>query len=141
MAEFATIAQIAALTGVTVDAATRNLAAQAVELATGQIEAVQRENATDRDLYWLRLACAYQAVWLQAQPDYLTRNNVQQVSQDGQSVTGGADWLALGPLARKAVRKLSWRSPRMVGRPDLALKTDRDPLSEGSDVFQHWSPL
>ena len=141
MAEFATIAQIAALTGVTVDAATRSLAAQAVELATGQIEAVERENTTDRDLYWLRLACAYQAAWLNAQPDYLTRNNVQQVSQDGQSVTGGADWLTLAPLARKAVRKLSWRSPRMVGRPDLALKTDRDPLSSASDAFHNWRPL
>lgn len=141
MAEFATIAQIAALTGVTVDESARNLAAQAVELATGLIEAVDRPEVTDRDRYWLKLACAYQAAWLQAQPDYLTRNHVTNVSQDGQSVTGGPDWLTLAPNARKAVRKLSWRGPRMVGRRDPMLRVRRDPLSSASDVLHSWRPL
>lgn len=145
MAVFAEIAEITTLTGVTVDATTRALAAQAVEIATGLIEGTleDRVDISDRDRYWLKLACSYQAAWLEAQPDYLTRNDVATVSQDGQSATGGAhDWLTLSPLARKATKRLSWRGTRPLATGALS-RTERLALAlrESGDAKHEWRPI
>jgi len=113
---WATTAEVLAATGRNVDAITRNLAAQSIEMSTGLIEAVERVDISDRDRYWLKLAVSYQAAWLLAQPDYLERNAVASASQDGQSATAGnADWLTLSPQARKCLKRLSWRGLRSVG--------------------------
>lgn len=145
MAEFATLEQVAELTGVTVDAPTRLLAAQAVEIATGLIEGTlaERVDISDRDLYFLRLMCSYQAAWLMAQPDYLTRNDVATASQDGQSATGGAhDWLTLSPLARKASKRLSWRGTRPLATGTLS-RAERLALAlrESGDDRETWRPI
>lgn len=144
MAEFATIAQVAELTGASVDAQTRLLAAQAVEMSTGLVEGTlaERVDMTARDLYFLRLACAYQAAWLNVQPDYLTRNDVKSVSHDGQAAQGNPDWLTLAPLARKATKRLSWRGTRSLNtgtltrRERLALA-----LQESGDDRHAWRPI
>lgn len=141
MAVFATIEQVAELTGVTVTAATRKLAAQAVELSTGLIEAVERVDLTDRDAYFLRLACAYQAAWLEGQPDYLTRTNLSSASADGQSATGGPDWLTLSPMARKAIKRLSWAGTRSAMIGAVAARAVVDPLSELADDRLAWRPI
>lgn len=145
MAEFAQIAEITTLTGVTVDAATRSLAAQAVELSTGLIEGTldERVDIVDRDLYWLKLMCAYQAAWLVAQPDYLTRNDVATASQDGQAATGGTrDWLTLSPLARKASKRLSWRGTRSLATGTLS-RVERQALAlrESGDDRLTWRAI
>ncbi|MGL4176104.1 MAG: hypothetical protein ACRCSN_08490, partial [Dermatophilaceae bacterium] len=112
---WATIAEVEQLTGQVVTSATRVQAVTSIELHCGLIEGVLRADVADRDLYWLKLATAYQAAWLSAQPDYLERNAVSTAAQDGQSATmGNADWLTLAPLARKAIKRLSWRGPRSV---------------------------
>ena len=144
MAEFATIAQVAELTGVTVDAPTRLLAAQAVEISTGLIEGTlaERVDITDRDLYFLRLMCAYQAAWLVAQPDYLTRNDVKSAAQDGQSATGGPDWLTLGPLARKTSKRLSWRGTRSLNTGALTRRERLElAIAESGDARHEWRPI
>ena len=143
MAQFATLEQVAELTGATVDAPTRSLAAQAVELSTGLIEGTldTRLDVSDRDLYFLRLACAYQAAWLQGQPDYLTRNDVTASSFDGQSATGGADWLKLSPMARTAIKRLSWAGTRSALIGDRARLKHADPLGELADDFEQWRPI
>lgn len=145
MAEFASIAEIAALTGATVDEPTRLLAAQAVEIATGLIEGTlaERVDISDRDLYWLKLMTCYQAAWLVAQPDYLTRNDVASASQDGQSATGASqDWLTLAPLARKTSRRLSWRGTRPLATGTLS-RTERLALAlrESGDAKHEWRPI
>lgn len=112
---WADIAEIATLTGVTVDAPTRALAAAAVELSCGAIESVTRIYMTNRDGYWLRQAVCFQAAWLYDQPDYLVRSAVTEVQEDGQrAFSGNADWLTLAPLARKAIKRLSWRGTRTI---------------------------
>lgn len=141
---FADIAEIETLTGVTVDEATRNLAAQAIELATGLIEGTlaERVDISDRDLYFLRLACSYQAAWLNAQPDYLTRNDVKTAAQDGQSATGGPDWLTLSPLARKACKRLSWRGTRSLATGTLTRAERLEfALRESGDDRHTWRPI
>lgn len=112
---FATVAQILATVKKNVTEDTRDLAAQAIELHTGLIEAVERKDISDRDRYWLMLATSYQAAWLLTQPDYLERNAVSAVTQNGQSATAGnPDWLTLAPMARKALKRMSWRGVRTV---------------------------
>ncbi|MCU1617788.1 MAG: hypothetical protein JWO98_5328 [Frankiales bacterium] len=162
---WATLTDIENLLGVTVDAKARMVAVNAIELTTGAIEAVPRPLMYDRDRYWLKLAVCYQAAWIASQPDYLERNAVTAVSQDGQSATGAnAEWLILAPLARKALKRVSWRGPRK-----MAVGTDRttsfaggddsidrpllpgvvttggpigpDPLGDISDYGAAWSPL
>lgn len=138
---WASVADITAATGVTVNASTRSIAANAIELTTGLIEAVERTDVSDRDRYWLKLAVCYQAAWIVAQPDYLERNAIASASQDGQAATGGnPDWLVLAPLARKALKRLSWRGVRTVstqpGRRAVVNVNDDD----YEDTLD-WSPV
>lgn len=131
------------LTGKTIDVLTRNIAAMAVELHTGLIESVPREDMTRRDRYWLRQAVAFQAAWLLTQPDYLDRLAVRGIQQEGQSAeAGNPDWLTLAPLARKALRKLSWRSGmRSIDTSYEARRLRLDPLLEVMDDYQTWRPI
>lgn len=138
---WASVADITAATGVTVNASTRSIAANAIELTTGLIEAVERTDISDRDRYWLKLAVCYQAAWIVAQPDYLERNAIASASQDGQAVTGGnPDWLVLAPLARKALKRLSWRGVRTVSTQPgrrVVVNVNDDDYEDTLD----WSPV
>lgn len=138
--QWATIEDVATLTGITVDAFTRTLAAQGIELATGLIEEVERTDISDRDRYWLKLATCYQAAWVAEQPDYLERSDVSAASQDGQSATGNPDWLVLSPLARRAVKKVSWKSRKTINIGPIA-PPRVDPLGEVADNSLPWRPL
>lgn len=112
---WATVAQINTAIGKVVTETTRTLAAQSIEMHTGLIEEVERVDISDRDRYWLKLAVCYQAAWLLNQPDYFDRLAVSSVGQDGQSAAAGnPDWLTISPLARKAIKRLSWRGVRTV---------------------------
>lgn len=143
MALFATIEEISTLTGVTVDTTTRSIAAQSIEAKTGLIEGTldARTDISDRDLYWLKTACAWQAAWLQGQPDFLTRNDVSSASVDGQSVTGRADWLTLSPMARTSIKRLSWVGTRSMMLGPNAARFVADPLSETADDRERWRPI
>lgn len=139
--EWASVADILAVTGKAADAATRNMAANAVELLTGLVESVERTDLASRDAYWLKLAVAYQAAWLLSQPDYLERSAIASASQDGQSATmGNADWLVLAPLARKALKRLSWRGIRTANTypsPRAIVNVNSDEYEDGLD----WQPV
>lgn len=142
MPSWAETTDVLALTGVVVTELTRTLAASAVELVTGLIEGVEREDIADRDLYWLKLAVCYQAAWLNAQPDYLERNAIKTSAQDGDSVVGGnPDWLVLSPLARKALKRLSWRGMRDIVVTRAGLIGRLNTLSETYDDSLRWVPL
>lgn len=141
-----TVAEVATVTGKTVTETDRNIAAFAIELKTGLIESVARPDLTRRDAYWLRQAVAFQAAWLSETPDYLERNEVESASQDGQSVTLKPDALVLAPLAKLAIKRLSWRGTRSI-RPVLVdergrirMTADYVPL-EAHDDLQAWRPL
>jgi len=142
--QWATIADITELTRVTVDETTRRQAVASIEALTGLIEEVAREDISDRDKYWLKLAVCYQAAWIDAQPDYLERNDVMTASQTGQSATGAnRDWLVLGPAARRAIKRLSWRGVRSLAidnrQPDARARIDI--TSEAYDDSLPWRPL
>ena len=147
MSEFATIAEVLALTGATVTTAQRSQAAVVIEMTTGLIEGTleARSDISDRDRYWLRVACAYQAAWLLSQPDFLTRDDVTSLSLDGQSASGKADWLVLSPLARRAMKRLSWRGTRtLYNEPterDVDAAIRRHALDGSRDHPGEWMPI
>jgi hypothetical protein len=137
MAVWASADDVNTLLGVTVDDATRNIAANVIGLKCGLIEDVERTDMSDRDAYWLKLAVCYQAAWLAAQPDFLERSTVTNASQDGQSASFGPDALELAPLARVALKRLSWRGNRVVGGNARAFR----PNALISDEHGGWRPL
>lgn len=141
MAEWATVQNVADVTGKTVTPLDRTMAVNAIELHTGLIEEVERTGLSDRDRYWLKLAVCYQAAWLLSQPDYLERNAVSSVSQDGQSATGGnPEWLKLAPMARTAIKRLSWRGTRTR----TTQEGNRSVVNVNSDEYEEtldWTPV
>jgi hypothetical protein len=137
---WATIADVQTLTGKVVTQAVRDRAAALIEMHVAVIEAVERPDISDRDRYWLKLAVAYQAAWLEAQPDAFERNDVSSAGQDGESASFRPDAHTLAPFARKAIKRLSWRSARTV---ELSRRGTgrRDVNSEAFDNSLPWRPV
>lgn len=104
-----------------------------------------------RDLRLLKQATAFQAVWMAANIDVLTRMDADDVDQDGIEYSkGDVDAHILGPLAKLALSRLSWRRSRSL-QPLTALEDARKrgyfpPGSvtgneEWLDDYQRWTPL
>jgi hypothetical protein len=137
---WATVIDVTKLTGKTVTQEQRDQAVATLETHIGLIEEVERTDVSDRDRYWLKLATCYQAAWLAAQADLFERNAVTSASQDGESATFTPDAHTLAPLARKAIKRLSWRGVRSLiikaGAP-----RQRDVTSEAFDDSLAWRGL
>lgn len=113
-------------TGAQVTAAQLAQAQAAIDVAAGRSIDVY-SSLRARDLYYMKLAAAYQCAWMAAQPDMFTRTEVKQSTGDGMSVQFGDGALVLAPLARRALRRVSWRrsrSVRAVSRTDVLLMED-----------------
>lgn len=139
--KWCTIENVAEITGITVTETQRNIAVRTLETMIGLIEDVDRPDINDRDLYFLKLATAYQAAFVSRSPDFFERADVTSASQDGESANfRNVDAHVLAPMARKSIRRLSWRA---LTRPG-----DRSPreaannvLSEEYDDSLAWKPL
>lgn len=142
---WATIADVDAVTGSTVDAGAISRATATLETITGLIEAVDRPDITDRDRHYLKLMTCYQVAFMADNPDLFSRNDVTSASQDGESASfRNVDSHLFAPLARKAYRRLSWRSLRLLspaGGTGVARSTSRDVNSESFDDALPWSPV
>lgn len=96
-----------------------------------------------RDLYWLKLAVAYQAAWMTAQPDVFSRLDFSTMTMENRAVALQGDTLRVAPLASKALKRLSWlrsrslhiRSPFQDGLSPIS----PDPDSSANDAYQMWS--
>lgn len=137
-ARWATVADIKNLTDKIVSDQKRNEAAATIELHTGLIESVERTDISGRDRYWLKQAVSYQAAWLSAQADLYERNDVDSAGQDGESATFRPDAHTLAPLARKAIKRLSWRGPRTLITPRADHRGRVDTTSEEFDDSLAW---
>lgn len=109
---WATVADVAAITGVDVENDTLTRAEGVVELFAG----ISQDNTTElsgSNARMLRAAVAYQAAWMESQVDVTSRTDVASLDQDGVRVTPAhADALVLAPLAKRALDRLSWRGRR-----------------------------
>ncbi|MFB7111731.1 hypothetical protein [Streptomyces sp. NPDC056291] len=136
MSTWATTADVLDITGVTVTEAQLTRAQHVIDMVSGRTydihDLLVAENRR-RDLYWLKLAVAYQAAWMIAQPDMFTRMNVTRVDQDMSEAEMGASALVLAPLARRALNRLSWRGTR-------SLQVQR-PRTDGPRVLPAGSPV
>lgn len=106
---WATGADVVTLTGHPADDEKIAIAQTHIELFVGRTEDTATAELSARDLAWLKRAVAYQAVWLAGQADINTRLDVSQLSQDGMQAAFKGDGLVLAPLARRAIRQLSWK--------------------------------
>jgi hypothetical protein len=141
--EFASITDVQTITGVIVTDVDRNTAANVIEMLTGLIEEVARTDISDRDRYWLKLATAYQTAFVAATPDFRERLAVSSYSDSGQSMTlMDRDAHILAPLARRAIKRLSWRGPRGINIGAIAGSSNvTDVTSEAYDDSLPWTPM
>lgn len=114
MPTWTTVQQVKSLTGKAVTDATIDIAEGILATLHGLIPGVER-TLTGRDRYFLGMTAAYQAAWVADQPDLFERLDVSSAGQDGQSAAFKADALVLAPLARRALKKLSWKGARAIG--------------------------
>jgi hypothetical protein len=114
------------ITGVTVTDAQVLQAQAVIELFSGVIESYAIKG---RDVRHLRMAVAYQAAWMKGQIDVTTRTDVSAVTQDQLSLTyANTEAPVLAPLARHALKRLSWKANRSVRTP------------RPQDVLRKWDP-
>ncbi len=107
---WATVSDVADITGNVVTAPQIAIARGVIETLVGVFESANRPDISDRDLEWLKRAVCYEAAFVKDNPDLFSRIDVTSASQDGESVAfRNVDAHLLAPLARKCIRRLSWR--------------------------------
>lgn len=122
-------ADVATITGATVTDDDIARAQFIIDIASGrsaQTATMLAGYLHRRDLYYLRLATAYQTVWMKSQPDMFTRMDVTGVNQDGIGSSLANSALKLSPLAKACLRRLSWKGTRSmrIGQRDQVNLSD-----------------
>lgn len=138
-------ADVDSVVGLTVTTTEISRAVATLETITGLIEAVDRPDITDRDRHFLKLMTCYQVAFMDENPDLFARADVTSASQDGESASfRNVDSHLFAPLARKAYRRLSWRSLRILsptGGDGRAAAVSTDVNSESFDDALPWVPM
>src|ERR1017187_2783152 len=117
-APFATNADVKQITGQDVEDTDMAIAWSILEIVSGrplyELTVPDTDVLTARDQYWLKQAIAWQSVWIAANPDFFSHYDVANVNQSGQSGTLNQDGLVVAPMARRALRNLTWTKNRSV---------------------------
>lgn len=126
MANWATATDVAQLTGKVVQDSDVMMAQSVIEVTSGgRISAMDTTSLSARNLDWLRRAVAYQAAFMVEFPDYFTRMDMMEMSQDGASATARTpDTFVLAPLAVRCMKRFSWRGMRTIV-PSINRTVDR----------------
>ncbi len=142
---WAQIADVLALTGVTVTQQQLAMANAVVELYARRTYALAASKTGFRDLEWMKRAVAYEAVWITAQPDMFVRLDVTGIAEGRKNVGLKEDALMLSPLARKALSRVSWMKTRSIhvrsAWQDGMTPISSDPVSAGNDFYESWTPF
>lgn len=113
---WATVSDVQTLTGTVVDATRLGQAQGMIELFVGRtIESTQWLQASS--LRWLRQAVAYQAAWMEAQPDIFVRSSVDTFGSRTDLVKWKPDAQILAPLAKRALKRLRWKGTHSMYTP------------------------
>lgn len=141
---WATAQQVIDIAGVSVTDAELTRAQASIDMFSNRVYA-DKAKIRARDLYWLRLAVAYQAAWEKSQYDLNSRLDANQVQQDGVVASLSDTAMTLGPRAKKALQRCSWMRGRTihVRSPfeDGQMGGNLDPLSDASDDAFQWKPM
>lgn len=146
---WATLAAVADVTGVTVDATDLAMAQSVIEIyANRTYEATP--GFTPRDLGWLSRAVCWQAAWLSRQFGFAFRQSGNNVGADGQSISRNeASDTNLAPMAARALRNLSWKGTRTVNIDRAEIRTGlarrysdfSNEASDDRDDDNGWEPM
>lgn len=137
MAVIPTPAEVTALTGVTVEQVTIDVAATYIEVYSGRhVDLWPHLSASDQRT--LKLALAFQAAWLHVHPEALTAMDVASFGQLDQNVSYHEDAARtqLSALTRRLLKQLSWKGIRSV-----SVTTDFQRGGVDDDHAGAWSPL
>lgn len=140
---WATAQQVIDITGVTVTDVQLGQAQASIEMFSNRIYP-DTGRIRARDLYWLRMAVAYQAVWMIGQFDLHTRLDANQVQQDGVVANLDARAMSLGPEAKQALQRCSWMRSRTIHVRSAFEDGQRgygSVLNEASDEQHSWTPM
>ncbi|ARX81526.1 hypothetical protein SMD44_00924 [Streptomyces alboflavus] len=140
---WATAQQVIDITGVTVTDVQLTQAQASIEMFSNRIhDDTARIRA--RDLYWLRMAVAYQAAWEVSQFDLNARLDATQVQQDGVVASLDSRAMTLGPRAKQALQRCSWMRSRTIHVRSAFEDGQRgygSVLAEASDEQHTWTPM
>lgn len=128
--------QVLAQAGAQIDVAS----ARPYDIFVAGVPAGQVSKIGAADMYWLKLACAYQAAWLASQPDVYTRSNVKQIGRGTGSLMLDETALILGPLAKQALKRVSFLKSRSLHVPG-PMELDRPWLGTSDDGAPGWQDL
>lgn len=139
------IGDVLTFTGETVDATTIAQAGATIDIHAGRAYAIDGSRVGSRDLYWLKLACAYQAAWLPSQVDMFSRVDALGIQAGRRMIELRDTALVLAPNARKALKRVSWLKSRSVHvkspfQDGLGV-AGLNPLSSATDSLGPWSPI
>lgn len=149
---WASPAEASAITGQVITQSQLDVAYHVVELYAGVIVDA-RANLTARDHRLLKKGESYQAAWMAGQIGLMDRSDADLVSQDGlQYSKGDPDMHILGPLAKKALMKLSWARTRtwdpLTPQQALALRDKvtaetygMSDQEDNDDLASDWRPI
>lgn len=147
MSAWATEADTLMLTGFEVTAAQVAQAQAIVELFSDTTADASDAGAiSSKNLRLLKMAVCYQAAWMTVHPDVFTNVDLSTYTQDGLSATQSHENAGiLAPLARRCIRRLSWKRPgsiQVAPRLDPALIDSFGPRDSAvTDDRRPWSPL
>lgn len=108
--------EVTNLTGLSVGESDVVMAQGIIELFVGRTEAVFA-TMQSRDRYWLKMAVVYQCAWMQSHPEVFSIMDVAELRQVDLQVSfreGDPHAAVLAPLARKALRRVSWKGTRTI---------------------------
>lgn len=143
---YVSVADALAITGTTLDAEAIRRAQYLIELSTNRTEAASGD-MSERDLYWLKLATAFQASYIDSHPEVYAGMDISYLTQGDVSISfrSRSESIWLAPMARKALNNVSWMRNRSVlvnsqfqrGSIDADVSDYVDADSDDGD----WEPL
>lgn len=142
---WATIADVASVTGQAVDQTQVAQGNGVIEIHGGRIYTLAVAQTGSRDLEWMKRAVAYQTVWMISQPDVFSRLDLEAIAASGRPVPISPTALTLSPLSKRALQRVSWlksrslhvRSPFQDGLGPLS----SDPLADSNDYYLAWQAM
>lgn len=149
---WASAGNVRSITGETVTETDLAIAQGIIELYSGRTYAgsVVNDSIRPKDLGWLQKAVAYQSVWQRSQPGYLTRHGIKEVNQDGAQIiyAGSSEpnntaFIMLGPLARRALKNVSWMRSKTINVKAPSYDGDHPSYGDYKRNDEHggWRPL
>ena len=133
----ASAADVTNLTGSAVGESDVVMAQGIIELFAGRTEAVFAK-MKPRDRYWLKMAVVYQCAWMKSHPEVFSTMDVEELRQVDLQVRFREEdphAAVVAPLARKALRRVSWKGTRTIEVSSPFQRTT------GVDDYHDWQPL